>query len=55
MGTSKSGVLQSDASTALCPWQRRFTIAEAGEKHDAGHRTAGIRRMLSQISYTQSR
>ncbi|MFL6464073.1 MAG: hypothetical protein ACJ73N_06655, partial [Bryobacteraceae bacterium] len=35
-------VLQPEASTALCSRQRRFAVAKAGEKRDAGRKTANM-------------
>ena len=40
-----SGALQWQVSIALCPRRRRFAVAKVGEGHDAGRKTAGIRRI----------
>jgi hypothetical protein len=38
----RAGVAKPEDSIALRPWRPRLTVAEAGEKRDAGRKTTGI-------------
>ena len=44
-----SGALQWEVSIALCPRRRRFAVAKAGGRRDAGRKTAGIRRIPDEL------
>src|SRR5690242_4042156 len=47
-----SGALQWQVLIALCPQQRRFAVAKAGERRDASRKTAGIRWIPDQKAFT---